>query len=97
MKKAGVLSLLFVVVLLAVAVIADAQQPKNVFPGEAQARFVVTICLSVCKKYKIVQNVRFSPSMHFGWSESALILGLGWHVSCYEISCGSAAVEMPRP
>ena len=75
MKKAGVLSLLFVVVLLAVAVIADAQQPKNVFPGEAQARFVVTICLSVCKKYKIVQNVRFSPSMHFGWSESALILG----------------------
>jgi hypothetical protein len=30
MKKAGVLSLLFVVVLLAVAVIAEAQQPKKV-------------------------------------------------------------------
>jgi hypothetical protein len=30
MKKAGVLSILFVVILLAVAVPADAQQPKNV-------------------------------------------------------------------
>ena len=30
MKKAGVLSILFVVVLLAVGVIADAQQPKKV-------------------------------------------------------------------
>ena len=30
MKKAGVLSILFVVILLAVAVIADAQQPKKV-------------------------------------------------------------------
>src|SRR5436190_3339405 len=30
MKKAGVLSILFVVALLAVAVIADAQQPKKV-------------------------------------------------------------------
>jgi hypothetical protein len=30
MKKAGVLSILFVVVLLAVAVIAGAQQPKKV-------------------------------------------------------------------
>jgi len=30
MKKAGVLSILFVVVLLAVAVIAEAQQPKKV-------------------------------------------------------------------
>jgi len=30
MKKAGVLSILFVVVLFAVAVIAEAQQPKKV-------------------------------------------------------------------
>jgi len=30
MKKAGVLSILFVVVVLAVSVIADAQQPKKV-------------------------------------------------------------------
>ena len=30
MRKAGVLSILFVVVLLAVAVIAEAQQPKKV-------------------------------------------------------------------
>jgi putative ABC transport system substrate-binding protein len=30
MRKAGVLSILFVVVLLAVAVLADAQQPKKV-------------------------------------------------------------------
>ena len=30
MRKAGVLSILFVVMLLAVAVIADAQQPKKV-------------------------------------------------------------------
>ena len=30
MKKAGVLSILFVVVLLAVAVMAEAQQPKKV-------------------------------------------------------------------
>jgi len=41
------------------AVRAEAQQPKKVFPGEAQARFVVTICLSVCEKYKIVRNDRF--------------------------------------
>jgi hypothetical protein len=31
MKKAAVFSILFVVVLLAVAVIAEAQQPKKVF------------------------------------------------------------------
>ena len=31
MKKAGVLSILFVVILLAVGVIAYAQQPKKVF------------------------------------------------------------------
>ena len=30
MKKAGVLSILFVVILLAVAVIAEAQQPKKI-------------------------------------------------------------------
>ncbi len=51
--------MLFVVLLLAVVVIAEAQQAKKVFPGEAQARFVVTICLSVCEKYKIVRNDRF--------------------------------------
>jgi hypothetical protein len=50
---------------------------KKAFPQASQARcyetWVTAICLSFHKKFKIVQNDRFCPLMHFQWSECAPI------------------------
>jgi hypothetical protein len=75
MKKAAPLSILVVVVLLAVAVRAEAQQPKKVFPGEAKPKldsWSLSAFQSV-KSTKSSEMIVFCPLMHFSWSECAPI------------------------